>query len=96
MTLRTGAEEHEKTDVAGRGRRDHRRGCAGRHRHHGFRRNRVQRAGDCWHARDHYDYAPRFGVVVHDDNWRWRDRDHYRWREHDGRGYWRNGIWLSF
>ena len=40
---------------------------------------------------------PRFGVVIHDDNWRWRDRDrHYRWREHDGRGYWRNGIWLSF
>jgi hypothetical protein len=35
-------------------------------------------------------------VVIHDDNWRWRDRDHYRWREHEGRGYWRNGIWLSF
>ncbi len=57
----------------------------------------CNRAGDCWHARDHYDYSPRFGVVVHDDNWRCRDRDrHYRWREHDGRGYWRNGIWLRF
>ena len=56
----------------------------------------CNRSGDCWHARDHYDYAPRFGVVVHDDNWRWRNRDHYRWREHEGRGYWRNGIWLKF
>ena len=35
----------------------------------------CNRAGDCWHAREHYDYSPRFGVVVHDDNWRWRDRD---------------------
>jgi hypothetical protein len=56
----------------------------------------CNRSGDCWHTRDHYSYKPSFGVVVHDNNWRWRDRDHYRWREHDGRGYWRNGIWLSF
>ncbi len=60
----------------------------------------CNRAGDCWHTSERYNYRPHFGVVVHDDNWRWRDRDHdrrhYRWREHDGRGYWRNGIWLSF
>ena len=56
--------------------------------------------GDCWHTTSRYTYRPAWGVTVHDDNWRWRDRDrdrrHYRWREHDGRGYWRNGIWLSF
>ncbi|HWF64426.1 MAG TPA: hypothetical protein VN685_07450 [Rhizomicrobium sp.] len=52
--------------------------------------------GDCWHTHEHYDYQPSFGVVVHPDDWRWSDRDHYRWREHDGRGYWRNGIWLTF
>jgi hypothetical protein len=56
----------------------------------------CNRHGDCWHVRDRYDYRPEFGVVVHPDNWRWRGRDHYRWREHEGRGYWRNGIWLSF
>ena len=53
-------------------------------------------AGDCWHTHEHYTYQPSFGVVVHPDDWRWGDRDHYRWREHEGRGYWRNGIWLTF
>ena len=55
--------------------------------------------GDCWHATDRYTYRPSFGITVHDDNWRWRDRDHarYRWREHEGRGYWgRNGVWITF
>ena len=54
----------------------------------------CNRAGDCWHTNDRA-FAPRFGVVVHDDNWRWRDRDRYRWREHPGRGYWRNGLWIT-
>jgi hypothetical protein len=53
-------------------------------------------AGDCWHVRDHYTYEPSFGVTVHPDNWKWTDRDHYRWREHEGRGYWRNGLWVTF
>jgi hypothetical protein len=53
-------------------------------------------AGECWHAHNRYTYPTGFGVVVHDDNWRWRHRDHYRWHEHDGRGYWRNGIWVTF
>jgi hypothetical protein len=56
----------------------------------------CNREGDCWHVREHYDYQPSFGLVVHDDNWRWRDADHFRWREHDGRGYWKGGVWLSF
>lgn len=58
----------------------------------------CNRVGDCWHVSERYHYRPSFGVVIHDDNWRWRDRDdrRYRWREHEGRGYWRNGIWLSF
>ena len=53
-------------------------------------------AGDCWHAHDHYTYEPTFGVTIHPDNWKWADRDHYRWREHEGRGYWRNGLWVTF
>jgi hypothetical protein len=52
--------------------------------------------GDCWHVRDNYNYQPGFGLVVHEDNWRWNTNDHYRWREHRGRGYWRNGIWIRF
>ncbi|MDB5734416.1 MAG: putative transrane protein [Alphaproteobacteria bacterium] len=56
----------------------------------------CNRAGDCWHTTDRYDYRPAFGVRVHDDNWRWGHRDRYRWREHQGRGYWRSGVWVTF
>lgn len=56
----------------------------------------CNRDGDCWHVRDHYDYRPEFGVVVHPDDWRWRAHDRYHWREHEGRGYWHSGVWVSF
>jgi hypothetical protein len=54
--------------------------------------------GDCWHARERHVYRPEFGVKVYPDEWRWAESDskRYRWREHDGRGYWRNGIWIEF
>ena len=53
-------------------------------------------AGDCWHARETYQYRPEFGVVVHPDNWRWAQAEHYRWREHEGRGYWDGDHWRGF
>jgi hypothetical protein len=53
--------------------------------------------GDCWHVTDDsYVYPAEAQVVIHGDDWRWTDRDHYRWREHEGRGYWRSGIWVAF
>ena len=57
----------------------------------------CNRYGSCWHTSDRYDYRPAWGVRIHDDSWRWRSRDHYRWREHSGRGYWgRSGVWITF
>ncbi len=56
----------------------------------------CNREGECWHTHDRYAYPAGFGVVVHDDNWRWRHHDHFRWHEHEGRGYWRNGLWVTF
>jgi len=53
-------------------------------------------AGECWHAPAHYAYPREAGVVVHPDNWRWGANDHYRWNEHGGRGYWRDGRWVAF
>ncbi len=52
--------------------------------------------GQCWHVRHHWVYRPEFGIVIHPDNWRWRRDEHYEWREHPGRGYWRGGVWVSF
>ena len=53
--------------------------------------------GDCWHVRERHVYRPEFGVKVY-PAWRWAETEsrRYRWREHEGRGYWRNGIWIGF
>jgi hypothetical protein len=52
--------------------------------------------GQCWHVRRAYAYAPEYGVIVHPDAWRWGPGERYVWREHPGRGYWRNGVWVRF
>jgi hypothetical protein len=52
--------------------------------------------GECWHVRNQYNYQPAFGLVVHPDGWVWGANEHYVWHEHRGRGYWHNGIWITF
>ena len=52
--------------------------------------------GECWHVRTAYTYRPEFGVVVHPNTWRWGPTERFVWREHAGRGYWRNGVWITF
>ena len=59
----------------------------------GARAEVVCNGDTCWHARGAYHYPP--GVVIHRDNrWHWGRAEHYRWREHEGRGYWRDGVWI--
>lgn len=50
----------------------------------------------CWHVHRHYVYRPDFDVVVHPDSWRWGPAEHFVWHEHPGRGYWRDGVWITF
>jgi len=52
--------------------------------------------GDCWHVKGKMEYRPEFKLHVHPDNWRWGEKEHYKWREHEGRGYWRGGVWIGF
>jgi hypothetical protein len=54
----------------------------------------CNREGECWHVRGHAAYRREHGVIVHPDNWRWGRHDHYTWREHEGHGYWRKGVWI--
>ena len=59
----------------------------------------CNRWGECWRTPYRYQYAPGLRVRFYDDGWyrrhHWRHR--YRWREeHEGRGYWRNGVWITF
>src|SRR5262245_9729152 len=44
--------------------------------------------GDCWRTKERYTYPPDAGVRVYADDWKWGPNDKYRWREHEGRGYW--------
>lgn len=62
----------------------------------------CNREGDCWHVENRYT-QPGMTFEYHPDDWyfhrSWRDnrweRNRYRdWRE--GRGYWRNGAWVTF
>lgn len=33
--------------------------------------------GACWHAHEAYEYPPDVGIVIHPDNWRWRNDERY-------------------
>jgi len=50
--------------------------------------------GDCWHAGVRHEYPASAGVVIHEDDWTPGER--HRWREHEGRGYWRGGKWVEW
>lgn len=52
--------------------------------------------GDCWHAHDIYTYPPGAGIEVHPDAWKWGPEAHFRWHEHEGRGFWGHGEWRTF
>ena len=56
----------------------------------------CNREGECWHVKGHYEYKSEWGIVVHPDSWKWEAKEKYKWREHEGRGYWRNGAWVAF
>jgi hypothetical protein len=55
--------------------------------------------GDCWHTEDRVA-VPGVTFDIHPDDWyfhrNWEgDREHH-WRAyHEGRGYWRNGVWVT-
>ena len=50
----------------------------------------------CWHVQSTYEYPSDARVVVHPDTWRWGPSEHYTWREHEGRGYWRADKWIAW
>ena len=54
--------------------------------------------GDCWHVKERYEYKPEFKLQIYKDDWKWEKEKEskYRWREHDGRGYWSKGVWIEF
>ena len=53
-------------------------------------------AGECWHVKRAWAYPAEAGIVIHPEGWRWGPTEHFTWREHPGRGYWRSGVWIRF
>jgi hypothetical protein len=59
----------------------------------------CNRDGDCWHTDSRY-HAPGIHFDFHPDDWYFHrhwdsDREHH-WREyHEGRGYYRGGVWVT-
>ena len=61
----------------------------------------CNRFGDCWHSDQRYRYTPSIGVRIHPDHWYfhrdWARAPNRHWREYrEGRGYYRNGVWITF
>lgn len=50
----------------------------------------------CWHSSTVYEYPSEAHVIVHPDTWRWRPDERFSWREHEGRGYWRDDRWIEW
>jgi hypothetical protein len=50
----------------------------------------------CWHTHESYEYPPAARIVVHDDGWKSDRHEHYRFREHEGRGYWNGNHWVGW
>ncbi len=60
----------------------------------------CNREGDCWHTDHRWHYGPYRAWDYHPDDWyfhrHWEADHNYRWREyHEGRGYWRGGVWIQ-
>jgi hypothetical protein len=55
-------------------------------------------AGECWHVHDRLTYPAEAGVTFHEDAWADSHRDHsYHWRkDRFDRGYYRDGVWITF
>lgn len=52
-------------------------------------------SGDtCWHTHSTYSYPPEARVIIHGDDW--RAGPTIRFREHEGRGYWRGDRWTAW
>ena len=48
----------------------------------------------CWHTTEVYTYPSDSRVVVHEDAW--KPEPSVTWREHTGRGYWRDDKWVEW
>lgn len=52
--------------------------------------------GDCWRVSGEPRYEPSLKLRIMPDSWKWKEGEHYRWREPGrGHGHWHNGAWIE-
>ena len=53
--------------------------------------------GECWHVKGKVEYKPEFKLHVYPDEWKWGEKEHFKWREPagEGHGYWKGGVWIK-
>jgi hypothetical protein len=55
--------------------------------------------GDCWHTDSNNAYPGTLGVQVHPDDWyfhqTWNGSDNHYRDYHEGRGYYKSGVWVT-
>ncbi len=52
--------------------------------------------GACWHIKGKADfYKPEHGIHIHPDDWKWGKEEHFKWREHEGHGFWKGDVWIK-
>jgi hypothetical protein len=61
----------------------------------------CNRDGDCWHTDRTYRYPRGMITERHPDHWyfheNWTEGRDRHWRDyHEGRGYYRGGVWVTF
>ena len=50
----------------------------------------------CWHVADRYEYPADAKIVIHEDDWKPGPDARVTFREHTGRGYWRDEKWVEW
>ena len=51
-------------------------------------------SGDtCWHVKDRYTYPAESKVIIREENW--KPGPKIKFREHEGRGYWKGDTWVE-
>jgi hypothetical protein len=48
----------------------------------------------CWHVKDKYTYPAESQVIVREDTW--KPGPAIKFREREGRGYWKGDAWVDF
>jgi hypothetical protein len=55
----------------------------------------VACSGDvCWHVKERHTYPAESKVIIREENW--KPSPVIKFREHEGRGYWKGDAWVDF